>query len=1144
MEEDDGRYWLIFSELEGQEALGESGGSWSPSRRRLCPNSRCCWTMVIAMALSSGTQEEGGGGASTSHRFGGRDTVDQDMSIEELLLQVLEFLELVLDKVRLDTTMAGILKNPSAPHHRLSDSCFRILYGLVSRPQHGDQSQAAIEVMRVLVPMVFLPLKSPTRSAVLGFLTHQLAGMARENGEIRKTLLYLPRYLAMKAPDKSEPRASAVDAIVEILRIMESEDQVAFVEYVNKMAQGKAQLRFLAVDLILSLLTTLPNPLGVDSPDNYCADGTCTWWGIRCLQALFQRCSDVSAVIRARALTNLAHAIGSLSENINNHPCCKKAAVRKATLLLVTKYTLMTGQPIDEIILKTIGRACSDPLISIRKAAASALSEAYRKFKDSRVIKEWLHAVPPLIMDNETSIQEECENLFLELVLNWISAVGNAKIICDPPNLESVYSQDVLALLRGTCDFEVAPYVKKICASLGKKRKLKNSIATSLQNIITISESIWTKNSMRIEKWTAPPGAWFILSEISPFVSEAINWKFLHHHWELLDQACSMDMNGSVDKLEPTSVMWAGDRVSLLQTISNVSRELPSKPAAEWVITCLIVDAHVKALTTLCKRKATNNHEGDALVLKWVGQVLFKALETLEYYIGEVSRIKMMKKETTASPSLSQAVVAVFTIGSMVLVCPSADLKGAIPKLHAIIIPPDTDQKRKELTGLTVAMKEIAPSLYIQSWVTMGKICLVDDKLAKRYIPLFVQELERTESAALRNNIMISMTDFCVRYTALVDCDSHNLCCSPIVDKINIVRLLHIILWSNLVRDYVKWKGVLFRRFLLTLVDESEKIRHLADHLLEHHKSFIEAIFVLNDCRSHSGHCESYGNSPTSSQLFSIRGSDEKSRAQRMRIYVSLLKQMAPEQLLATSAKLCAEILAAVPDGLLNIDDAAGSPFSRDGLRTPLQDALRILACKEMRLQHTRVGEPAEAEEEAAADGGAGAAQAAKGRAVTQASKKNLIQHAVPIFIELKRLLESKNSPLTGSLMECLCVLLKDYKSEIEDILVADRQLQKELVYDMHKYDATRAKSRLAGADGAAGERVASAVADAAARATVRSVLKEAKRDAPTPPLSAMSLPKVRSAAAGGGATGADRPRELLESLRKRQSFDSDDDDN
>ena len=43
-----------------------------------------------------------------------------------------------------------------------------------------------------------------------------------------------------------------------------------------------------------------------------------------------------------------------------------------------------------------------------------------------------------------------------------------------------------------------------------------------------------------------------------------------------------------------------------------------------------------------------------------------------------------------------------------------------------------------------------------------------------------------------------------------------------------------------------------------------------------------------------------------------------------MHIYVSLLKQMAPEHLLATFAKLCAEILAAASDGMLDIEDITG----------------------------------------------------------------------------------------------------------------------------------------------------------------------------------------------------------------------------
>lgn len=37
--------------------------------------------------------------------------------------------------------------------------------------------------------------------------------------------------------------------------------------------------------------------------------------------------------------------------------------------------------------------------------------------------------------------------------------------------------------------------------------------------------------------------------------------------------------------------------------------------------------------------------------------------------------------------------------------------------------------------------------------------------------------------------------------------------------------------YYNVQMDYVKWRGVLFLRFLLSLVDESEEIRRLADFL-------------------------------------------------------------------------------------------------------------------------------------------------------------------------------------------------------------------------------------------------------------------------------------------------------------------------
>lgn len=264
-----------------------------------------------------------------------------------------------------------------------------------------------------------------------------------------------------------------------------------------------------------------------------------------------------------------------------------------------------------------------------------------------------------------------------------------------------------------------------------------------------------------------------------------------------------------------------------------------------------------------------------------------------------------------------------------------------------------------------------------------------------------------------------------------------------------------------------------------------------------------------------------------------------------MHIYVSLLKQMAPEHLLATSAKLCAEILAAACDGLLNVDDAAG--------RAVLQDALQILACKEMRIHPNICTDNSEMDEECGDGGSTNATlQAAKGRAVTQVAKKNLIQIAIPIFIELKRLLESKNSPLTGCLMECLRTLLKDYKNEFDEILVADKQLQKELLYDMQKLDvAGKGKAKAAAAAAAAAAAGPSGAspavngggkraADGSARATARSVLKEVNRNTPTPPLNSMSVPKVRSMLGVGGGGGSRRPA-MLESVRRLEPFGSDD---
>lgn len=322
-----------------------------------------------------------------------------------VLFCVLERLELVLGLIHLDRfpdslksliqtvaeipVMAVEVSGNSGNFSKLCDLCLRIL-SEVLRPEYGDQTVSAAEVLKSL-SMSILLFKSQARAFGVGFVVKRVMGMAKDSGEIKKAIVNLPKYLVHKAPEKAEGRASAVEAIMEIVRAMEYEDQIGFVEYVVKMTQGKAQLRLLAVDLVPMLMMSCRDPLGVNLET-----GVENSWGLMCLEALVQRCSDATAGIRARALMNVAQLVGFLSgdnrcwevlkgvmkssgmgmnELLRKRCTDEKAAVRKAALVLISKLIALLGGSCDEDVLKTMGMACSDPLVSIRKAAVSALSE-------------------------------------------------------------------------------------------------------------------------------------------------------------------------------------------------------------------------------------------------------------------------------------------------------------------------------------------------------------------------------------------------------------------------------------------------------------------------------------------------------------------------------------------------------------------------------------------------------------------------------------------------------------------------------------------------------------------------------------------------------------------------------------------------
>ncbi|CAM6033215.1 unnamed protein product [Sphagnum compactum] len=1194
---------------------------------------------------------------------------------------------------------------------------------------HGDPLATVVLILRAVSPIFLLSHTEGTahqqaqvKAAALQFVKQQLLGSG--SSSMREAVNAFCHYLCFKAPERTDGRQVAVDAVLTLLRALSYGDWCQFASFLYRFSRSKAQRRLFAVDMSLALLmglsdpfvagnpTTVPleedgsaglleNSARRKSPTSLHGDAENEGWGCTCLQILLDRSSDKLPSVRARSISNLAQAIEVLAKESSYHMHLQtllgfitrdlgllmlqrcldsKAAVRKAALVLMKKSASLLGRPPDGDIVEAMGAACGDTMVSIRKSALAALSEVVRRYPlDKRSSSEWLKSALPLALDNEVSLQEECLELFHELVLDRVASICCKRATVG--RLQSGWSlsrkkatevfgsregedlsRPVLMLLKEIADDStISSVVKRACTSLGRQGRLHAEIALALQSLISDPDHGFPEGKQA--NLLAPRGAWFLLSEVSAFVPKAVSWDFLRTRWQLLDnhgigrQSGQEETNQTIptcdDAHDGESAVWAADRVHLLQTVANVAVELPCEAAADLAGELLDrlesfnmhtaeVWAHVEALTTLSKKKAVSMEEGQELVTVWVYQLLDKAGTLLQAYVSTcdspwiqhagVSAEKptpLMKSgrqsqalgenrmppcqsgastqsqskgkkgfETPATGRIDshsaafsgQVVTAIFTVGALAVVCPTAKAGPLVTILQALVIPkkslPGKENNGSEAEGVHFLGK-VSPEVCVQAWVALSKLCLADEDLAKRCIPFFFQELERSGLAAVRNNITQAMTDFFVRYPILVDGYVHKLT-KVLRDGCEVVRRQAFILLARLLqRDYVKWRGVLFHQFLLAIVDDSPKICELANFLFKSilktkapllaYNSFVEAIFVLNDCRSHSGFSTALPTSESERKLFSLRGNHETMSSKRMNIYTALLQQMAPEHLLATSAKLCAEILAGAADGVLDLNDV-----NAQGV---LQDALRILASKELRRvaghRASNGGANVDDEEGEAAAGVA----AAKGRIVTQLMKKNLVQNAIPIFIELKRLLESKNSPLLGLLMESMRVMLKDYKNEMEEILVADKQLHKELLYDIQKHEASKARTKVAAAVASsmmppasneqtpmiigskskgppshqlylkqASHGFADAVADVAAHATVAAVLHEVATGSSTP-LRVMSLPRLRPSvwnsqkelsvrvpACSTTATMQFVPSQLaagekLEAVRRRQSF-------
>jgi condensin-2 complex subunit D3 len=358
-------------------------------------------------------------------------------------------------------------------------------------------------------------------------------------------------------------------------------------------------------------------------------------------------------------------------------------------------------------------------------------------------------------------LQDRCLDLFEELVLGRVLQAGGTVV---PPRGDTRAAGDQavpkeVATVLGALTHQGAPprsCIARLCSLLAAKGHVKPGVAKALQRVIIVSERWGTglaQDRGGEGDWPAPRGAWLLLAELSAHTPAAVSWEFLQSRWEKLgrsegegeggDRTQGAGAPGGQKGGASSSSAAAEDRGCLLKTIVNVAARFPEEAAAQLAVDLLgklrqfslrpsDVGPHLEALVVLGKRSS----QGAAQMGEWAAELVGKAGDLLGAYVLSKSASPRSDPlipppadphaggSSVPAPSERTVEAALFTVGALVAAC-----SGPLPPRLVTLVQ-----------ALVAAGPEgYSPQVTAHAWVALGKLCLADERLAKRCMPLLVQ---------------------------------------------------------------------------------------------------------------------------------------------------------------------------------------------------------------------------------------------------------------------------------------------------------------------------------------------------------------------------------------------------------------------
>ncbi|XP_041803855.1 condensin-2 complex subunit D3 [Chelmon rostratus] len=977
-------------------------------------------------------------------------------------------------------------------------------YGLqlLCLPKHGDQKESLRRVFHQLLYVILMMKKSSrgkpsllvssqatlsTRDQAIHFVCH----LVNELKELALPLLQiLLQHICFQMVEKSEFRSHGAQSVGMLTSQMESTDYACFIKWLlNFSRSSKMVHRLFSIDVVMVLLEQ-PERGAEECQDH---ELTCFLPHKFLIQSLlFARRMDSSPTVQSHALACLAHCLelssfnvtqavhnlfsatgtqtvleseiteGSLSSqqtqktfrtlpfrtveisSTDGSSCDakenlalllrrvedSKTNVRKSALQALVSLLRHEVIPMSMENLATLSERCRDPAVSVKKKALQCVGELLTAKPQCHVVqKAWLQGVVPAVVDSESSVQDKALEALDQVLLSQIKPFSAGCHL----NASQRLTWDLLGLLCHECH-NLSRYFSRAFTIWCKQNKFTPTFVT---NLISHTEA------------DHAAGAWLLLSKVVAS-SPVLPYSKILDAWDSMVN--SKDINVTTC-------------CHILCVMGDIAAHL-NKDTKDRIVDDLMswLKSFTLSLEVICAAVETLHQFGRSEDIKqtqgFLNQHCGELVSVCEAYLASI----ILSEKGTQNLNEKLMIKHLHTLGVVSLHCPAKVTKRTVLLVESVLTT-HSDKLAEHQEELPASLplsqfktNSLPTKVRAHGVITLGKLCLQHEELAQKYLPVFARELEVGTEVAVRNNVVVIMCDLCVRYTNIVDHYIPNIS-ACLRDNEAVIRKQTLIMLTNLLQEeFVKWKGSLFFRFMVMLVDPVPAIASLCEYCLLHlllkkspemfSQHFIECIFHFNSYSKH----KCYNKFPQSERekvRFSLKGAQYRDK--RFRIYRFLLEHFTDTQRFNITNKINQTILACFADEEL--------PLDADGADI-LSETFNILSLKEMKLQaiSSAAGGAAgeEPEEENMATMAKAVLQAAQNKVVSQVQKKAFIENTVPLIISLKSLLEQKRSPVLRDLMAYLQVTMQDYRNEVKEFFSGDEQLAAEVEFALKTAEKER----------------------------------------------------------------------------------------